>query len=68
MFLEVLYFGIGFGFLGFSSVMLDFKGQIIAITLLSLSAAESAIGLSLIVAAHKKLNTIECNKFNRIKY
>ncbi len=68
MFLEVLYFGIGFGFLGFSSIVLDFRGQIIAITLLSLSAAESAVGLALIITSHKKLNTIECNKFNKIKY
>lgn len=68
MFLEVLYFGIGFGFLGFSYLMLDFKGQIIAITLLSLSAAESAVGLSLVVTSHKKLNTTDCNKFNNVKY
>lgn len=68
MFLEVLYFGIGFGFLGFSYLMLDFRGQIIAITFLSLSAAESAVGLSLIVTSHKKLNTTDCNKFNNVKY
>jgi NADH:ubiquinone oxidoreductase subunit K len=48
--------------------MFDFRGQIIAITLLSLSAAESAIGLSLIVTSHKKLNTTDCNKFNNVKY
>lgn len=68
MFLEVLYFGIGFGYLGFSLLIIDLRGQIIAITLLALSAAESAIGLALIVTAHKKFNNTDCNNFNNFKY
>jgi len=55
-------------FLSTSKLFFDFKGQLFALVLLTISTAETALGLSLFIKVFKKQNTLNVNKFNRFKY
>jgi len=68
MSIELMLLGIGFGFIGYSISLIDFQGQVFALILLMISAAESAIGLSLIIGNFKLRGNINVSSINCLKY
>jgi NADH:ubiquinone oxidoreductase subunit K len=68
MSIELMLLGIGFGFIGYSVVFIDSSGQIMALILLMISAAESAVGLSLIIAVFKVKGGIILSGLNTLKH
>src|SRR5258707_550433 len=53
MSIELMFLGLGLGFAAHGTTGIDPSGQVFALLLLGVSAAESAVGLGLIVAAFK---------------
>jgi len=68
MSIELMLLGIGFGFIGYSLCHLHYEGQVLALILLLISAGESAIGLSLIIASFKLRGHINVSKLNSLKH
>lgn len=67
MSIELLLLAINLSFITFSVHLGDLKGQIISIFVLTVAAAESAIGLAILVAYYRVRGTIEVQKMNRLK-
>jgi len=68
MSIEIMLFGVGFGFIAHSVAAHDFKGQVYALLLLMLAAGESALGLGLIVASYRVKGNIDVPGFNGLKF
>lgn len=68
MSIEIMLFGVGFGFVAHSVASCDFKGQVYALLLLMLAAGESALGLGLIVASYRVKGNISVSGFNGLKF
>lgn len=62
MAIELLLLGGNLNFLIFSAFLDDFKGQIFSILILTVAAAESAIGLAILVIFYRKSQTIDFDK------
>ena len=67
MSIELLLLAINLSFITFSVHLGDLKGQIISLFILTVAAAESAIGLAILVAYYRVRGTIEVQKMNRLK-
>jgi NADH:ubiquinone oxidoreductase subunit K len=65
--IELMYLGITISFIIVSNVTLDFKGQIYAILLLILAAAESAIGLGVLIVLYRFGHSINFNSYQELK-
>jgi len=58
MSIEILLLGANLNFVIFSTFLDDIKGQIFSLLILTVAAAESAIGLAILVIFYKKYQTI----------
>lgn len=67
MSIELLLLAINLSFITFSVHLGDLKGQIISLFILTVAAAESSIGLAILVAYYRVRGTIEVQKMNRLK-
>ncbi len=65
--IELMYLGITICFIIVSISTADPKGQIYAILLLILAAAESAIGLGLLIVLYRFGNSIEFQEYQKLK-
>jgi NADH-quinone oxidoreductase subunit K len=65
--LEVLLFTVNLNFIIFSSYLDDILGQIYALLVLSVAAAESSIGLALLVAMFRLRGVISVDYLNILK-
>ena len=65
--IELMYLGITLCFIIVSVSTADPKGQIYAILLLVLAAAESAIGLGLLIVLYRFGNSIEFQEYQKLK-
>ena len=54
-------------FIVFSHFSNDITGQVFVFFILAVAAAESAIGLAIIVALYRVKNSIEINLINKLK-
>jgi NADH-quinone oxidoreductase subunit K len=59
MSIELLLLGANLNFIVFSIFIDDLKGQVFALLILTVAAAESAIGLAILVIFYKKHQTID---------
>jgi NADH-quinone oxidoreductase subunit K len=59
MSIELLLLGANLNFIVFSVFIDDLKGQVFALLILTVAAAESAIGLAILVIFYKKHQTID---------
>jgi len=64
---EILLLSVNLNFLVFSVLMDDIYGQIFSIYILTVAAAESAIGLAILVAFYKLRGTISIKSMNLLK-
>lgn len=65
--IELMFLGICLLFLLISTNPLYFNAQIYTLVILSIAAAESAIGLGLLIIAYKNRRSISFSAFNELK-
>ena len=65
--IELMYLGITLSFIIVSTAILDFKGQVYAILLLILAAAESAIGLGVLIVLYRFGHSINFDSYQELK-
>jgi NADH-quinone oxidoreductase subunit K len=67
MSIELMLAGISFSQLTLSIFLDDIVGQLFTIFILTVAAAESAIGLAILVVYHKLSGTIEVSRINLLR-
>ena len=65
--IELILLSINLNFIIFSNLLDDFSGQIFAVFILTVAAAESAIGLAILVVYYRIKGIISINYINSIK-
>ena len=65
--MELILLSVSLNFIYFSVLLHDPKGQLIALLLLGIAAAEAAVGLSLLIVSSQTKNRIYTVDFNTLK-
>lgn len=68
MSIELMLNSINLSFVAFSSFLGDIKGQIFVFFILAVAAAETAIGLAIIIALYRNKQTINIDEINIMKW
>jgi NADH-quinone oxidoreductase subunit K len=67
MAIELMLLAVNLNFIAFSHFLDDTAGQVFVFFILTVAAAESAIGLAILVVLFRNLNTINVEDINRMK-
>ena len=67
MCIELMLLAVNLNFLIFSAYLDDLTGQLFSLLVLTVAAAESAIGLALLVIYHKTRGNIQIEYMNQLK-
>lgn len=67
MSIELMLLAVNFNFIAFSHYMSDTAGQIFVFFILTVAAAESAIGLAILVVLFRNLRTINVEDLGSLK-
>lgn len=67
MSIELMLLAVNINFIAFSQYLGDLVGQIFALFVLTIAAAESAIGLAIIVVYFRNCGDIDVNDMTRMK-
>ena len=67
MAIELLLLAVNMNFVAFSHFLGDISGQIFVFFILTVAAAESAIGLAILVVLFRNLQTIHVEDIDRLK-
>ena len=67
MCIELMLLAVNLNFIAFSYFSGDVAGQIFVFFILTVAAAEAAIGLAILVVLFRNLNTINVSKLDRLK-
>jgi NADH-quinone oxidoreductase subunit K len=67
MSIELMLLGVNLNFVFFSLYLNDLLGQIFALYVLTVAAAESAIGLAILIVYYRDKSTIKLDGFVRIR-
>lgn len=67
MSIELMLLAVNFNFIAFSHYLSDSAGQIFVFFILTVAAAESAIGLAILVVLFRNLQTINVEDMGRLK-
>jgi NADH-quinone oxidoreductase subunit K len=67
MAIELMLLAVNMNFIAFSHFLGDTAGQVFVFFILTVAAAESAIGLAILVVLFRNLNTINVEDINRMK-
>ncbi|MFD1332691.1 NADH-quinone oxidoreductase subunit NuoK [Methylopila musalis] len=67
MSVELILLGVNINFVAFSTHMGDLNGQVFALFVLTVAAAEAAIGLAILVVYFRNRGTIAVEDINRMK-
>ncbi|MHA1544246.1 MAG: NADH-quinone oxidoreductase subunit NuoK [Alphaproteobacteria bacterium] len=67
MSIELMLLSVNINLVAFSSYLHDLVGQIFAMFVLTVAAAEAAIGLAILVVYFRRRGTIEVEDINRLK-
>ena len=67
MAIELMLLAVNMNFVAFSHYLNDPAGQIFVFFILTVAAAESAIGLAILVVLFRNLNTINVEDLDRLK-
>jgi len=65
--IELLLLGVNINLVSFSIFLNDLSGQIFTLFILTVAAAEAAIGLAIIVIYYRKTGTIRVEEINSLK-
>ncbi len=67
MAIELMLLAVNLNFIAFSHYMNDIAGQVFVFFILTVAAAESAIGLAILVVLFRNLRTINVDDLDRLK-
>lgn len=67
MAIELMLLAVNMNFIVFSHYLGDAAGQIFVFFILTVAAAESAIGLAILVVLFRNLNTVEVEELDELK-
>jgi NADH-quinone oxidoreductase subunit K len=67
MAIELMLLAVNMNFIAFSSFMGDMAGQVFVFFILTVAAAESAIGLAILVLLFRNLGSIDVEDMDRLK-
>ena len=67
MSIELILLAVNINLVGFSAHLGDLLGQVFAMFVLTVAAAEAAIGLAILVVFYRNLGSIEVSKINKLK-
>ncbi len=67
MSLELMLNGANLAFAAFARMRGDSWGHVGVIVGLSVAAAEAAVGLGIILACHRHLNSVDADRFNQLR-
>lgn len=67
MAIEVILLAVNINFVAFSSYLGDIKGQIFTFFILTVAAAEAAIGLAILVTYYRNKGSIQVEDINSLK-
>ena len=67
MSIELILLAVNINLVSFSIYMNDLVGQIFTLFILTVAAAEAAIGLAILVVFFRNLGSIEVTKINKLK-
>jgi NADH-quinone oxidoreductase subunit K len=67
MAIELMLLAVNMNFIAFSHFLDDTAGQVFVFFILTVAAAESAIGLAILVVLFRNLNTIHVEDLDRLK-
>ena len=67
MSIELMLLAVNMNFVAFSHYLGDAAGQIFVFFILTVAAAESAIGLAILVVLFRNLNTVKLEELDRLK-
>lgn len=67
MSIELMLLAVNINFVAFSAYLNDIKGQIFTLFILTVAAAEAAIGLAILVVYFRNRGSIEIEDINRMK-
>ena len=67
MAIELMLLAVNMNFVAFSHFLDDTAGQVFVFFILTVAAAESAIGLAILVVLFRNLNTIHVEDLDRLK-
>lgn len=67
MAIELMLLAVNMNFIAFSHYMQDLAGQVFVFFILTVAAAESAIGLAILVVLFRNLNTIHVDDLDSLK-
>ncbi|GBF79314.1 NADH-quinone oxidoreductase subunit NuoK [Aphanothece sacrum] len=70
MSIELLLNGVNINLMAFSNFLdpIGIKGQIFTIFVITVAAAEAAVGLAIVLAIYRNRNTIDMEQFNLLKW
>ena len=68
MSIEIMLTAANINFVAFSSYYNDLTGQIVALFITTIAAAEVAIGLAILLSLFKQRDTIELDLLNRLRW
>ena len=68
MSVELMLNAVNISLVGFSQAMGDVTGQVLVFFVMSVAAAEAAIGLAIIIALFRKKVTVDLTEFNLFRY
>jgi NADH-quinone oxidoreductase subunit K len=67
MAIELMLLAVNTNFIAFSHFLGDLNGQVFVFFILTVAAAESAIGLAILVALFRNMNTINVDELDALK-
>src|SRR5688500_13217644 len=67
MAIELMLLAVNMNFIAFSHFLNDLAGQVFVFFILTVAAAESAIGLAILVVLFRNLNTIDVDDLGSLK-
>ncbi len=67
MSVELMLLAVNMNFIAFSHYLGDAAGQVFVFFILTVAAAESAIGLAILVVLFRNLNTVNVEELDRLK-
>ena len=67
MSIELILLSVNINFVAFSSYLGDLMGQVFALFVLTVAAAEAAIGLAILVVYFRNRHTVAVDDFNSMK-
>ena len=67
MAIELMLLAVNMNFVAFSHYLQDVSGQIFVFFILTVAAAEAAIGLAILVVLFRNLRTINVNDLDKLK-